>query len=135
MKTLVKGIKYIAIVIAAAIGTVFIAGMIKGASDAIRNDKGDAIHQALSKHCDCEDVNQFIYAYGAQFSKSDGFSTEKAEYQLTNCTYDNLDQEAARINAILIEEVVDYKDLDLLKLEFVGPEKHETVTIKNGVIQ
>lgn len=135
MKTVKKVIKYVVLLIVGLFVGVFIAGVISGAKDALSGDKSEAIKTVLTENCKCESVNQFIYARGIQFNKEDGLSTEKAEYELVNCEYENIDKEVDRLNKVLVEKVKGYEDLDLLKLEFVGAEKHETFTIKNAVIQ
>lgn len=127
--------KYILGILVAIFAGIFIAGTIDGLKAAVRGDKSIAVKEALSKHCDCDEINQFLYAKGIQFNTEDGVSTEKAEYELVNCSYQNLQSEIVRINNILTAEVEGYTDLDILKLEFVGQEQHHTITIKNGIIQ
>lgn len=135
MTSLKKVIKYALLLVVGLFAGVFIAGAISGVKDALSADKSDAIQAALIDHCECESVTSFIYTKGIHFSKEEGVSTETAEYELKNCTYDNLYKEVARLNLALLEEVEGYDEVDLLKLEFVGADKHETITIKNGVIQ
>jgi len=135
MKTAKKITKTILLLIVGLFVGVFIIGAVNGVKDALKADKSEAIRTTLLKHCDCESINSFIYAKGIQFSKTDGVSNEKAEYELLNCKYENLDQEVERINKLLKSEVEGYEDLDVLKLEYVGKEKHETITIKNGIVQ
>lgn len=135
MTTVKKVIKYVVLLIVGLFAGVFIAGVISGAKGALGGDKSEAIEIVLTENCKCESVNQFIYSRGIQFSKEDGISTEKAEFELVNCTYENINTEVARLNKILADNVEGYKELDLLNLEFVGAEKHETFTIKNGIVQ
>ncbi len=135
MGTVKKAIKYVVLLIVGLFIGVSIAGMVSGAKEALRGDKAEAIKNVLSENCECEAVNQFMYSKGIQFSKEDGLSTEKVEYELVNCKYDNILNEVDRINKLLGSEVKGYADVDLLKLEFVGAEKHENFIIKNGVIQ
>ena len=131
MTTVKKVIKYTLLIIVGLFTGIFIAGFVTG----IKEDKSEAIKTVLLENCDCESVNRFMYAKGIQFGKTDGLSTEKAEYELVNCSYDNVNKEVVRINKMLVHQVKGYEDIDLLKLEFVGAEKHETFTIINGVIQ
>lgn len=135
MTTVKKVIKYTLLIIVGLFAGIFIAGLVTGIKDHIKEDKSEAIKTVLLENCDCDSVNQFIYAKGIQFSKTDGLSTEKAEYELVNCSYDNVNKEVVRINKMLVNQVKGYEDVDLLKLEFVGAEKHETFTIKNAIIQ
>ncbi len=135
MKTVKKVIKYVLLLVGGLIAGIFMTGAISGAKDALSGDKSEAIETVLKENCDCESINQLIYMKGLQFNSKEGMTSEKGEYELINCTYESLAQETFRINEILLKEVQGYKELDLLKLEFVGPEKHETITIKNGVIQ
>ncbi len=135
MKPVIKVIKYVAIGGIAILGGIFIAGAVKGATDHVMGDKSFALKQALNEHCNCESVDQIVYLKGAQYSTQDGLSTERAEYQLNACDYEDLQKEVMRLNEVLKKEVHGYDDLDLLKLEFVGAEQHETVIIKNGKVQ
>lgn len=139
MKSIRKGIKYIGfLIIGLFLGSLFasaVMGGLDGAKAALRGDKSKAIEAVLIENCDCESIQTFIYSRGIQFSKDDGLSTEKAEYELRNCKYDVLHKEVLRVNQLLADQVEGYNDLDILKLEFVGKEKHETITIKNGIIQ
>lgn len=135
MTTLKKTIKYTLLLIVGVFAGIFIAGIVTGIKDHIKEDKSQAIKTVLIDNCDCETINQFMYTKGIQFSKTDGLSTEKVEYELVNCSYDNINKEVNRINEMLANQVKGYEDVDLLKLEFIGDEKHETFTIKNGFIQ
>ena len=135
MKTLKKNIKYFLIVFFAILCGIALAGVAKGFSNHNKGDKSFAIAQALTKNCDCESVEQFIYVRGIVYSTEEGITNEKAEYELTNCKYESLAKESYRINEMLTETVRYYEDIDYLKLEFIGPEKREAVIIKNGIIQ
>lgn len=135
MITVKKVTKHTLLLIVGLFTGIFITGLVTGIKDHIKEDKSEAIKTVLTENCDCESVNQFIYAKGIQFSKADGLSTEKAEYELVNCSYDNINEEVNRINKMLVTQVKGYEDVDLLKLEFVGAEKHETFTIKNAIVQ
>ena len=96
--------------------------------------KSDAIIEILRNECQCNEVNQIIYAEGIQFG-ANGISTEKGEYQLIDCNYESLDIEANRINEMLKKQVKKFKDIDQLELEFINKNRSETVVIKNGIIQ
>lgn len=135
MNTVKKAAKFIILLIIGLVAGIFIAGVISGAKGVLEGDKAEAIKTVLIKNCDCDSVDQFMYARGIQYSKKDGLSVEKAEYELVNCSYDNIDKEITRINKLLAEQVKGYDKLDLLKLEFVGADKRETFTIKNGIVQ
>ncbi|TVZ52539.1 hypothetical protein [Dokdonia sp. Hel_I_53] len=135
MKKVTKGIKYVLLLIVGLITGIFLVGIVSGAKDALSGSKADAIKKTLTANCQCDEINQFIYAQGIQYSKTDGLSTEKAEYELVNCKYENITKEVARINELLANQVAGYEDLDLLKLEFVGTENHQTFIIKNAQIQ
>lgn len=97
--------------------------------------KDNLIKQVLEEQCDCKEVNQLIYAKGLQYSKKEGLTTEKVEYQLIDCSYSLLKDETSKINKALHNEVEDFKDFDLITLEFINGTNKETVVIKNGVIQ
>ena len=130
-----KIIKHTLWIFVAICAGIFIAGTIDGVKTALRGDKSIAVKEVLSKHCDCDEINQFLYSKGIQFNTEDGITTEKAEYELVNCSYQDLQSEIVRLNNILLAEVDGYADLDILKLEFIGQEQHHTITIKNGIIQ
>lgn len=133
MRTFKKVIKTVGLAFLGMIIGFLIKGGINGFVDHM--DKAHNVETAIKENCDCEEVNQFMYARGIQYSSEDGITTEKAEFELVNCQYNNLDEEAQRLNALLQEVVYGYADLDLLTLEFVGAEQHHTITIKNGIIQ
>ena len=97
--------------------------------------KDDLIKQVIAEQCDCKEVNQLIYAKGLQYSKSDGLTTEKVEYQLIDCSYTSIKDQAAKINEALLKEVEDFKEFDLITLEFLNGTNKEKVVIKNGIIQ
>jgi len=120
------------IILAMVLIAVFINGFLDGYQDAA--DKSSLISKVLKEHCECDEINQIIYAKGLQFGK-DGVTTEKAEYELIDCNYKSIEQEAIRINDILSKGVRDFDKVDLLTLEFNSIQNRETITIKNGVIQ
>lgn len=133
MRTFKKVIKIAGFAFLGILAGIFIKGIVDGFKGQI--DIAQSVETAIEKSCDCEAVNQFMYARGIQYSTKDGLTTEKAEFELVNCQYDNLDEEVRRLNKALQNEVARYADLDLLTLEFVGTNQHHTVTIKNGIIQ
>ncbi|MET2986155.1 hypothetical protein [Aureibaculum conchae] len=120
------------IILVLVLVAVFVNGFLDGYQDAA--DKSILITEVLEDNCDCKEVSQLIYAKGLQLGK-DGISTEKAEYELIDCNYKSIEEEAIRINKILKKEVKDFATFDLLTLEFSNNLNRETVTIKNGVIQ
>lgn len=133
MRKLNKGILIAAFAFLGIVTGIFIKGTVDGFNEEM--DVAQYIEKAIKKNCDCEAVNQFMYARGIQYSIEDGLTTEKAEFELVNCQYKNLEDEVRRLNKTLQNEVARYTDLDLLTLEFVGTDQHHTITIKNGIIQ
>lgn len=93
------------------------------------------ITQVLKDECDCKEVNQIIYAKGLQYSKDEGLTTEKVEYQLIDCSYTTIEDQGKKINEALLKEVEDFKEFDLITLEFLNGTNKEKVIIKNGIIQ
>ena len=89
----------------------------------------------LKDECDCKEVNQIIYAKGLQYSKNNGLTTEKIEYQLIDCSYLSITDQATKINNALLKEIEDFKEFDLITLEFLNGTNSEKVVIKNGTIQ
>ncbi|RPD94594.1 hypothetical protein EGM88_11835 [Aureibaculum marinum] len=120
------------IIIVAVAVVVSVLGFLEGYKDA--TDRSDLINEVLEANCDCEEVNQIIYAKGLQFG-NDGMSTEKAEYQLVNCDYESFVSESIRINKILNKKIKGFNDFDLLIIEMNNKTNREILTIKNGVIQ
>ena len=103
--------------------------------DSFKND-GDnivRIQTILQDTCNCESIEKSMYSKGIQFDKEQGFSTEKAEFVLTNCKYDNLNDEANRIANQLKAEGLE--TFNLLALDFISEKKQETITIKHGNVQ
>lgn len=95
----------------------------------------DQITAVLKEECDCKEVNQLIYAKGLQYSKNDGLTTEKIEYQLIDCSYTNLEEHSEKLNIALNERIKDFHDFDMVSLEFVNGNSKQTVVIKNGEIK
>jgi hypothetical protein len=133
MRTFKKVIKTVGLAFLGMLIGFLIKGGINGIVDHM--DKAHNVEIAIKENCDCEEVNQFMYARGIQYSAEDGITTEKAEFELVNCQYNNLGEEFNRLYNVLKDAVYGYADLDLLTLEFVGAEQHHTITIKNGIIQ
>lgn len=98
------------------------------------SDKSSSIMQVIEDNCDCKEVNQIIYAKGVQFG-TNGISTEKGEYQLVDCKFNSVKEEAAKIQELLKAKVKDFDQVDLLELEFINAEKTATIIFKNGKIQ
>lgn len=96
--------------------------------------KDDLIKQVIEEQCNCKEVNQLIYAKGLQYSK-EGLTTEKVEYQLIDCSYTSIKDQATKINEALLKEVEDFREFDLITLEFLNGTNKEKVVIKNGIIQ
>lgn len=97
-------------------------------------DKSNNIIEVLKDNCDCKEVNQIIYAKGIQIGKN-GLSTEKGEYQLVDCKFESIKKETERIQKLLRSNIKNYKNIDLLELEFVNGRRTQTVVIKDGIIQ
>lgn len=98
------------------------------------SDKSSNIMQVIEDNCECKEVNQIIYATGIQFG-TNGISTEKGEYQLVDCKFNSVKEEAAKIKKLLDAKVKDFDKVDLLELEFINEEKTATIIFKNGIIQ
>ncbi len=98
------------------------------------NNRSDTILEVLREASQCDEVNQIIYAKGVQFGK-EGLSTEKGEYQLVGCELSSIEEEAKRLHNILSDKVKDFQEVDLLELEFIKNNQHQTIIIKNGKIQ
>lgn len=95
----------------------------------------DQITAILKEECDCKEVNQLIYAKGLQYSKNDGLTTEKIEYQLIDCSYTNLEEHSKKINAVLNKKIEGFHDFDMVSLEFINGSSKQTVIIQNGEIK
>lgn len=95
-----------------------------------------AIAETLKEHCNCEEINLDLSAYGLQFSHRDGLTGQKVAYTLKGCDNENtVDTEAARLNKILNAEVEGYADLDVVQLLFVNEDNIEITEIINGKLQ
>ena len=97
-------------------------------------DRSKQITQVLEDNCDCKEINQIIYAKGIQFG-SNGLSTEKGEYQLVDCNFLSIKEEAERIHKLLSKEIRKFDKVDLLELEFLNGNNSEIIIIKNGKIK
>ena len=97
------------------------------------NDNIDKIQNILEDHCNCESIEKNIYAKGVQYSNDQGFTTEKIDFTLTNCNYESINEEGARIVKVLNSKGLE--TFNLITLDFISEEKQETVIIKNGKIQ
>ena len=104
------------------------------ASSIKSSNKSDKILHTLKENCDCKEVNQIIYAKGIQFGEN-GFSTEKGEYQLVDCNFESVEAEAKKIQSLLEAEIKDFKEIDLLELEFINQNESKVVLIKKGIIK
>lgn len=97
------------------------------------NESTVKIEKILNEHCNCEMIEKSMYAKGVQYSNQQGFTTEKVDFTLTNCHYENLSDEGARIAKLLNNAHLE--NFNLITLEFISDKKQETVTIKNGILQ
>lgn len=111
---------------------VFAVGMAKGFINQKDKNVSKNILQVLKNNCSCKDIKLTMFSEGLQFSKTDGFSKEKADYQLTDCDFLNFKEEAKRICQLLKNEVEDLKDFDLITLDFLSNAEYKTITIENG---
>lgn len=116
---------------------IFKGGEVVGrtAVQTIQSNKDDTvkIQTILENNCNCDTIEKGIHATGIQFSKSDGFSTEKVDFTLTNCEYNNLKEEGNRIAQLLQKEGM--SDYNLITLDFISNDKQETLNIRDGKIQ
>lgn len=97
-------------------------------------NKADIILKTLKENCDCKEVNQLIYVKGLQYG-ADGISTEKIEYELIDCNYKNIKIESERLTEILSENIENFNNIDLIKLDFNTNNISENIAIKNGEVQ
>jgi hypothetical protein len=97
------------------------------------SERSEFITNILKEACDCKEVNQIIYAKGIQFG-TDGLTTEKAEYELVECSFTSIEEEVEKINKLLMKKIKNFDRVDLLELEFVNNNKRQIFKIKNGII-
>lgn len=97
------------------------------------NDSISKIQNILEDHCNCESIEKNMYAKGVQYSSDQGFTTEKIDFTLTNCEYDNLNEEG--ITLVKLFNAAGLETFNMITLDFISQEKQETVIIKNGKIQ
>lgn len=98
------------------------------------SERSASIRKVLEEACDCKTVNQVIYAKGVQFGK-EGITTERGEYELVDCKFSSVKNEAKRIHELLQTKVKGFDKVDLLELEFINGAISETIRIKKGIIQ
>lgn len=111
----------------------FVVG--KTVFDSVKTDSENTqkIQNILKENCNCESIEKSMYAKGVQYNNDQGFTTEKVDFTLTNCQYENLREEGERIAKRLNKE--SFATFNLITLDFISDEKQETITIKNGKIQ
>ncbi|WGD35681.1 hypothetical protein [Olleya sp. YS] len=113
--------------------SILTVSIIKGFYD--NQKKGSKVAEdiltVLNENCDCKEVTQSLYSLGLQYSWNDGFSTEKAEYQLTDCTYLDFNNEVKRIDKLLQSKVKGIKDFNLITLDFIDKGQRKSVSINN----
>jgi len=129
-----KRIIYISIVI--LIGA-FLVGLFSAFYDSHTADEitVNEIEVALNTHCNCESISKDMYSKGIQYSKTKGFSVEHVSFSLTNCKYKSLQKEAHRIHQLLVNDVASIENFNLISLDIISEDRHETVTIKNGQLE
>lgn len=118
-------------------GLAFVVGQALGKTvgKSIKSDRANVakIQTILEDNCNCDSIEKSMYAKGVQYSNAEGFTTEKVDFVLTNCIFDNLSQEGERISIALKAE--ELETFNLITLEFVSDNTQETLTIKNGKVQ
>lgn len=93
------------------------------------------IEDSLNANCDCETISKDMYSKGIQYSKGDGFSVEKVSFVLKNCSFNSFEEEKRRIHKMLLEDVDDLKSFNLVSLDIISANRHDTVTIRNGELE
>lgn len=94
------------------------------------------ISKTLKENCNCKKIAVDHSAFGLQFNKEDGLTSEKAAYTLKDCKLDKtIAVEANRLNEILVSNIADYKELDVVHLNFINGDKEERIVIKKGKLQ
>ncbi|OIQ23593.1 hypothetical protein [Lacinutrix sp. MedPE-SW] len=115
---------------------VFSVGVAKGFYKSVK--KSEAITKeiltVLKDNCNCKAVVKTSYLKGVQYSKKNGVTAETVTYQLTDCDFNNFNQEVKCIDNTLREKINGIELLDLITLNFVNNNKRKTVTIKNNCL-
>lgn len=97
-------------------------------------DSVSQIQNILESTCECEAIEKSMYAKGVQYSSEEGFTTEKVDFILKNCNYDDLEEEGERIAIALKEHGLE--KFSLITLEFISNnKKQETAVFRNGKLQ
>lgn len=110
----------------------FVVGNTVGRKMKKERDHVLKIQSILEDQCDCESIEKSMYAKGIQYSRTEGYTTEKVDFTLTNCNYDNINKEGEQIVKQL--NAVGLETFNLITLDFISEEKQETIIIKNGKI-
>ena len=112
----------------------FCMGMYAG-YDSHRDANGKVV-KTLKANCDCDNINVGIAAFGIQVSKEDGISNESTTIELKECKFEtSIINTATKLNAILVNTVDGYADIDVVHLDFINNELTESIVVKNGKIQ
>lgn len=129
-----KRIIYISVII--LIGA-FLVGLFSAFYDSHREDEItiNQIETSLNAHCNCDSISKDMYSKGVQYSKTEGFSVAHVSFSLINCKYESLQKEANRIHQLLVNDVESLKNFNLISLDIISDDRHETVTIKNGQLE
>lgn len=98
-------------------------------------DVTTSILEVLEENCNCKEISKSMYAKGIQFNKNNGFTTEKVEFSLKDCNYQNFEVESNRISKLLTDKVKDFTNFNLVVLEFESDTSNDILTIKNGIVQ
>ena len=116
---------------------VFCVGMAKGFYKEYKADEiiVDKIEVSLNSNCNCETITKDMYSKGVQYSNDEGFSIEKVSFSLTNCEFTSLKEEANRIQQFLEKDVEDLCKFNLVTLDIISEDSHDTVTIRNGKLE
>ncbi|WP_179353457.1 hypothetical protein [Winogradskyella vidalii] len=129
-----KRIIYISI--AMAIGA-FLVGVFSAFYDSYTADEitVNQIEASLNTHCHCESISKDMYSKGVQYSNVKGFSVEHVSFSLMNCKYESLQKEANRIHQLLVNDVESLENFNLISLDIISEDRHDTITIKNGQLE
>ena len=121
----------------AILSGVLLVGLFSGFYKTHKSDEImiNKIETSLNSNCNCETITKDTYSKGVQYSKNDGFSVEKVSFSLTNCKYVSLQEEATRIHQFLKNDVESIKNFNLISLDIISANRHDTITIKNGQLE
>ncbi|QIE59999.1 hypothetical protein G5B37_10615 [Rasiella rasia] len=112
----------------------FCFGMYTGITS--HTNTSEAIVKTLKEECDCKAIEVSHAAYGLQFSKDDGITTQKAAYILKDCNAAmTISETMNRVHTSLLTKVEGYEKMDVVQFVFEQDETSSTVEVNNGIIQ